>query len=202
MFFKLFSPLLTSSHLFSPLSPLLTSSPHFISLNSCLAPQLFSPFRTCSQHFSPSLNPFLTPSCLALAPLNFSHRLSTFLASSQLFSRPFSSCLSSSQLFARALNFSHLTSTLFSPLLVSSQLFSTFSTCVQHYPPFPTLLAFRVNSSHLASAFLTFLNSFRLSTFLTATLLASSPLRLSVLNSCQHFCQLLSAFLKSLFTSS
>ena len=196
MFFKLCSPLLTSSHLFSPLLTSLTSSHLFSTSHSTLvspllvSPQLFSPFRTYSQ------------SCLALAPLNFSHRLSTFLASSQLFSRPFSSCLSSSQLFARALNFSHLTSTLFSPLLVASQLFSTFSTCVQLYPPFPTLLTFRVNSSHLAPAFLTFLNSFRLSTFLTATLFASSPLRLSVLNSCQHFCQLLSAFLKSLFTSS
>ena len=127
-FSHLFSPLLTSSHLFSTF---LTSSPHFISLNSCLAPQLFSPFRTCSQHFSPSLNPFLTPSSLALAPLNFSHRLSTFLASSQLFSRPFSSCLSSSQLLAHAFNFTHLFP-LFSPfvstLLISPPLFSPFST--------------------------------------------------------------------------
>ena len=107
-FSHLFSPLLTSSHLSHLFSPLLHISSHSTLVSPLLvSPQLFSPFRTYSQ------------SCLALAPLNFSHRLSTFLASSQLFSRPpFSSCLSSSQLFARALNFSHLTSTLFSPLLV------------------------------------------------------------------------------------
>ena len=131
-FSHLFSPLLTSSHLSHLFSPLLHISSHSTLVSPLLvSPQLFSPFRTCSQHFSPSLNPFLTPSCLALAPLNFSHRLSTFLASSQLFSRPFSSCLSSSQLLAHAFNFTHLFP-LFSPfvstLLISPPLFSPFST--------------------------------------------------------------------------
>ena len=172
------------------LSTFLTSSQRLFS-QLLVSSQLLSTFHTCSQLFPPSLNPFLTPSCLALAQLNFSHRLSTFLASSQLFLAP-------SRLASAPLNFSRALST----SLTSLQLFSTFSTCFQLNPPFPTLLTFRVNSSHLASAFLTFLNSFRLSTFLTATLFASSPLRLSVLNSCQHFCQLLSSFLKSLFTSS
>ena len=171
-------------------APLPTSSDLQLFSCSLTSSHLFSTFHLTQLLSRPS------------AFLTFSHMLSTFLAFSQPFSHPFFSCLSAAQLFAQALDFSRLISTLFSPLLVLPQLFSTSSTCVQLYPPFPTLLTFRVNSSHLASAFLTFLTSFRLSTFLTATLHASSPLRLSVLNSCQHFCQLLSAFLKSLFTSS
>ena len=86
-FAHLFSPLLTSSHLSHLFSPLLHISSHSTLVSPLLvSPQLFSPFRTYSQ------------SCLALAPLNFSHRL----------------------------DFSRLISTLFSPLLVLPQLLSTF----------------------------------------------------------------------------